>query len=145
MKAQQITWFDMPNHAIVSSSSSSTGKSGIGVDENVMRALQDSFDAVTRLTLDVKKRGQMLMSKGSLSGTFSSLVSQGIQLCKDLVEPIAVIEDLLMQPMTTIDQAAAMTALKNAATPFEKLSVFKDELDALEKAHDKKKQLGNVN
>jgi hypothetical protein len=139
MKAQQLAWTKVAMTGLASGASSSNV---LGVDSNVMAALQDSFDAVTRMTLSVKKKGQDLLHKGALSQTLGHMVNEGVKLCKDLCDPIARIEELLMTPQSRIDHNEAMSALKGAAVPFEKLRDFFGELETLEKAHNKRR-IGN--
>ena len=121
MKAQQISWTEIAMQKQEIKPGASSSSNGLGVDSNVMGALQDSFDAVTRLTLSVKKKGQELLHKGALSQTLGHMVNEGVKLCKDLCDPIGRIEELLMTPASNIDHNEAMSALKGAAVPFQKL------------------------
>ena len=59
------------------------------------------------------------------------MVQRGVQLCRALVEPLTVIEDLLTKPMLSIHYSEGMDALRKAAGPFKDLEVFADELALL--------------
>ena len=142
LKSQELSWFQLALEGGDSSASSSHGGAAgaVGADAATMRALQESFDATTRLTLATKRLGQDLISQGAASETVQTLVQKGAKLCKDLVDPIAGIEGLLLTSPGNVQRAQAMQALKDAAIPFEKLEMFYDELETLVKHHKKKLQ-----
>ena len=99
MKDQALGWVQFAMEADSGgsgSSSSALADSGVGIDDIMMRALQDSFDATTRLTLSVKRTGQQLIAQGLASDTIKDMISRGMEMCKQLVEPINDIESLLM-------------------------------------------------
>jgi hypothetical protein len=143
LKSEALSWTHLgASHTCPtlgsSSSSSSSSQSSKSVDPNVMRALQDSFDAVTRLTLAVKRTGQELMSAAAITATGEHMVAEGIKLCKGLVAPTQTLEDLLLKPKERISHMDAMNALQAAAKPFEQLEAFNKELIALHKMYVKK-------
>ena len=123
MKQQQISWQALVdgNPQITGSSGSASGSNQVGIDAEVMQALQDSFDAVTRLTLAAKRKGQEMVSKGTLSQTLKNMVMEGLAICKELVLPTEAIEGLLLKPMSAISHTEAMIALKEASVPYNKL------------------------
>ena len=124
-----------------SAPSSNGGAAGASsADAATMRALQESFDATTRLTLATKRLGSTLFSQGAASETIQSMIEKGVKMCKELVDPIAEIEALLLTPPGNVQRAQAMQALKDAAIPFEKLEVFYEELETIVKHHKKKLQ-----
>ena len=104
-----------------------------------MKAVQDSYDATTRLTLSCKKLGQEIMhSNMAVAGSnVAQMVQTGIRLCADLVKPTTDIEAILMAPMNTTTRDAAVTALKACAIPFEKLERCYQELAMMKKYKDK--------
>jgi hypothetical protein len=106
-------------------------------DEKLMRALQDSFDATTRLTLNMKKTGQEIVASDNSSPTITQMMQTGMGLCAELVEPIGKIEQLLMRPMRLVIRSEAVDALKCAAIPFQKLQKFSQEMTMLKKFNDK--------
>jgi hypothetical protein len=128
--------------------SSSSAEGGVGgppkdqelkmADDKLTRALQDSFDATTRLTLDVKKAGQELMACMTITASGTELVKQAIMLCRNLVEPMNSIEELLLQPMITIRYQDGVDVLKKATKPFRDLQMFQQELLLLHKMYCKK-------
>ena len=78
-------------------------------DSTIMKALQDSFDATTRLTLAVKKLGQeIIASNQDASSTISQMIQTGVTYCSELVEPVNKIERLLMMPMSQIMREDAL-------------------------------------
>ena len=141
-KSQELSWFQLALEGVASSASSSDGGAAgaSSADAATMRALQESFDATTRLTLATKRLGRDLISQGAASETIQSMIEKGVAMCAELVEPINTIERLLLTPPANVQRAQAMQALKDAAIPFEKLEVFYEELETLVKHH-KKKQL----
>ena len=106
-------------------------------DEKLMRALQDSFDATTRLTLNMKKTGQEIVASDNSSPTITQMMQTGMGLCAELVEPIGKIEQLLMRPMRLVIRSEAVDALQCAAIPFQKLQKFSQEMTMLKKFNDK--------
>ena len=144
MKDQALGWVQFAMEADSGgsgSSSSALADSGVGIDDIMMRALQDSFDATTRLTLSVKRTGQQLIVQGLASDTIKNMISRGMDLCKQLVEHINDIESLLMLPITQISKIRAIEALKIAAQPFDKLEKFGAELEMMVRMH--RKRAGN--
>ena len=142
MKDQALGWVQFAMEADSGgsgSSSSALADCGVGIDDIMMRALQDSFDATT--TLSVKRTGQQLIAQGLASDTIKDMISRGMDLCKQLVEPINDIESLLMLPMTQISKTRAIEALKIAAQPFDNLEKFGAELEMMVRMH--RKRAGN--
>ena len=111
-------------------------------DEPMMRALQDSFDATTRLTLAVQRTGQQLMAQGVASETINHNVSRCMELCKQLVPATEEINILLLKPMSQVPRDTAMCALKSAAGPFKQLQLFQEELEQLMRIQ-KKRSIGS--
>ena len=89
----------------------------------------------------MKRTGQQLIAQGLASDAFKDMISRGMEMCKQLVEPINEIESLLMMPTTQISKMRAIEALKIAAQPFDKLEKFGAELEMMVRMH--RKRAGN--
>ena len=141
-KSNELSWCQLALEGGASSASSSNGGAAgaSSADAATMRALQESFDATTRLTLATKRLGRDLISQGAASETVQTMIEKGVKMCKELVDPIAEIEALLLTPPGNVQRAQAMQALKDAAIPFEKLEVFYEELETIVKHHKRKMQ-----
>ena len=101
----------------------------------LMAALQDSFDATTWLTMQVKRAGHELMSSASVTKSGADMVHTGVQLCRDLVEPMGQVEMLLVCRPEHIHYSEGLESLKKAAVPFDKLMVFYQEIMMLHKMY----------
>ena len=78
------------------------------------------------------------MAQTTITNTGQDLVKQGIRLCKNLVEPISSVEELLLKPMILIRYQEGIDVLKKATKPFEELHIFHQELLSLHKMYCKK-------
>jgi len=74
----------------------------------------------------------------TITASGTELVKQGIMLCRNLVEPMNSIEELLLQPMITIRYQDGVDVLKKATKPFRDLQMFQQELLLLHKMYCKK-------
>ena len=63
------------------------------------------------------------------------MVNRGVQLCRDLVEPMGEVEMLLVRRPEHIHYSAGLESLKKAAVPFDKLMVFYQEIMMLHKMY----------
>ena len=89
----------------------------------------------------MKRTGQQLIAQGLASDTIKDMISRGMEMCRQLVEPINEIESLLMMSMTQISKMRAIEALKIAAQPFDKLEKFGAGLEMMVRMH--RKRAGN--
>ena len=108
-KSQELSWNKLALEGGSSSASSSAGGAAgtSSADTATMTALQESFDATTRLTLATKRLGRDLISQGAASETIQSMIEKGVAMCADLVEPINTIERLLLTPPANVQRAQA--------------------------------------
>ena len=141
MKGKQFSWSswvlsDVPrNPASSQASSSEVRTTPQFANAELMAALQDSFDATTWLTMHVKRAGHELMSSASVTKSGADMVHTGVQLCRDLVEPMGEVEMLLVRRPENIHYSEGLESLKKAAVPFDKLMVFYQEIMMLHKMY----------
>jgi len=143
MKSAQLEWVKFALESVSDKSGSdaraSSGPAQIKMaDQELMSVLQDSFDATTRLTLEVKRKGHELMSNTSITVSGETMVKEGIKLCSNLIQPVSDIESLLYKPMNLIVYQEGVDALNKAMKPFQELEQFYLELLSLHKMYVKK-------
>ena len=93
--------------------------------------LQESFDACTRLTTQIKKTGQEVMQVTTVTQTGSEMVRKGLTLCKNLMDKMSAVEELLIRPRAMITYQDGCDALRSAAPAFLDLEKFQEELSAI--------------
>ena len=99
-----------------------------------MTKLQNSFDAVTRLTLAAKRLGQDI-AKTTDSETIQSLLTKGASLCKELVPHTRLTEKLLTTPKGDIFKNAIVNTLFAMEKPYKNLMMFYNDLVGLHKVY----------
>ena len=75
------------------------------------------------------------MSSASVTESSADMVNRGVQLCRDLVEPMGEVEMLLVRRPENIHYSEGLESLKKAAVPFDKLMVFYQEIMMLHKMY----------
>lgn len=96
--------------------------------------LQESFDAVTRVTTQIRKVGHDLLNlRGGQGG--AELARRGLALCRSIVEPQAKVEELMLREREQVTSMDVKTALQECAGPYRELIEFYNELVALHKHH----------
>ena len=101
---------------------------------------QEAFDATTRLTHNIKKTGQEIMSVTSVTEQGMNMVTQGRDLIKTMSGPTEEIENILTMNRSRVTVKLAVEALQAASIPFTNLEKFLKELQALHKIYVPKKQ-----
>ena len=113
------------------SSASSDVPAALGGEpgSKLMEHVQQAFDSATRLTLSVKKTLQEMV-KITGSSTSVALVQRGVQLSKAMVPSSEDIEHFLLTPVHLLDRSKVVSSLKEAATHFQALDIFRAEIEA---------------
>ena len=97
-----------------------------------MQALQESFDAITRMTLAIKKMATEIMGSCGADGFESEsakhMARRGLQLLKDLVPPSEIIEDFLVTDRCDLLAKSVQGALEKARGPYKRIMDFYDDL-----------------
>ena len=101
---------------------------------------QEAFDATTRLTHNIKKTGQDIMSVASVTEQGMTMVNQGRELIKTLSGPTEEIENILTMNRSRVTVKLAVEALQAASGPFTNLEKFLKELQALHKIYAPRKE-----
>lgn len=150
-----FTWADWCNIESGAASSSATAiadeKDTTSSPLEVMKRLQESFDATTRLSLECGRTAQTLTSlnnDGRRSQNVREMIQKGLALLKELAGPSQRIQEMLCELPEHIDPTEAKTILKAAASPFQKLEHHHQErfpFIKLLKEEQKKKDGGQKN
>ena len=97
-----------------------------------MQALQESFDAITRMTLAIKKMATEIMGSCGKDGLDSesakNMARRGLQLLKDLVPPSETIEEFLVTDRCDLLAKSVQGALEKARGPYKRIMDFYDDL-----------------
>ena len=100
--------------------------------DSQMRMLQESFDAVTRMTMAIKKMATEIMgslgSAGFESESAKSIARRGLQLLKELVAPSQLIEELLVTDRCDLTAKRVEAALEQARVPYKRVVDFYSDL-----------------
>ena len=108
--------------------------------EKGMKNLQDAFDAVTRLTLQVKRTSLEISKKlGAGDASAMSLKERGTQLLKDLVAPSEMMGELLCKTCSEVFDIKVKNTLRSSAKAFMALEKFNMEIEHMYKFHFGKK------
>jgi hypothetical protein len=98
--------------------------------DNDMAVLQESFDAVTRVTCAIRKVAMELIKTGA-SSTSSELAAKGVKLCKMIIPSQNTVEELLYKDKSEVLGGEVREALQAAAGPYKELITYYNELVAV--------------
>ena len=133
------------NVAVENSSGSSKADASLPNVQVLLARLQDSYDATTRLTMDVQQIGILMMNNGEETTKAQQMAKQAIDIAKELVPTSQATMDLLMKSAMenrSVDAADMMNSLKEASVPFMKLeALFKEMVMVAATKSDRLKQL----
>ena len=137
MSVDMFAWTRVDQKQIARGSSSSKGMDADDdpANDDLLLRLQESFDAITRLTQIIKKHAQEIMQVATVTEAGMSMVRKGKELLKGLSDPTEEIENLLTSPRPSVTVKKAIDALQKAATPFLELEKFSKELEAIHKVY----------
>ena len=99
-----------------------------------MRKVQEAFDAMTRLTLAVRRLTKDLLQNHPGDEGCLLLRDRGIRLCKGLVDPTDELEELLTKTVDVVDVNSIKSALRSSASKFVPLEAYYIELEAVYRA-----------
>ncbi|CAK0794770.1 unnamed protein product [Prorocentrum cordatum] len=97
---------------------------GAQADDGDFTVMQESFDAVSRVTLALRRLGTKMMAAGGNSETTKLMSGRAISLCKAVAGPSEAIESLLVaqgEAKRNISKADVAEALKAMSVPYKQM------------------------
>ena len=81
---------------------------------------EDSFDAITHVTSNIKKAARLMLGQGTASAT-SDLAQRGIRLCADIVPASNELEAIMFKQKDELELSTVLDAVHNVEAPYMEL------------------------
>ena len=128
------SWFNMQHAKGIASAGSAvdaltnSAEADLAPNDADMRLLQEVFDAMTKITLAIKRMAQELLTWRSSD---SAIAREGLSRLKELVDPTLSVETLLVTPRADMTKGVVSQACDGAKEPYRKILDFYKQLVAI--------------